>query len=270
MHHTSVSPTDRSENRLNYPTTGVTISWRAMMFAKRRLLSLLILILTAPLVSCGINVPSEQVWKGYYVFGNPFIGYYAGTARYVINGFYIREVYLDGVKKDLQGVVYYFNESGWGEYQLDNGFAGFVSKDPTGKYATIYTFDPPFFVAFLKKTRENIPLDYLESDVWKKWTGETAQTDGTTLITEATILNCGSTSCSYSRGSVTGTIGGLTYDPNLFSWKGSFSEPAVGRSGESMIVLNPDKNIINMMNCDTDHVDPVKYTDCTYFSAKLG
>jgi hypothetical protein len=270
MRYTSESPNGWLENRLKNPTAGSTIKWRALMRAKRALRSLLIAMLTATLVSCGVDIPSEQVWKGYYVSGNPFIGYYTGTARYVINGFYIREVYLDGLKKDLQGVVIYYSGSGWGEYQLDNGFVGFVSKDTTGTYATLYTFDPPFFVAFLKKTRKNIPLDYLESDVWKKWTGETAQTDGKTLITEATILNCGSTSCGYSRGSVTGTISGLTYDPNLFSWKGSFSEPAVGRSGESMIVLNPDKNIINMMNCDTDHVDPVKYTDCTYFSAKLG
>ena len=234
----------------------------------------LLVLLIAALTACGGGKysPRGDAWSG-FTFPPSFI-------QYFIEGIIIHEIYLDGVRTGNSGFVLYLPDksggsSGFGIYNVKdksgNAGGGIVFLDEALNAGIVFGSFPLFpgtaMMAFIQKTQQNIPLDFLYDDIQINWVGVTKVSDGTTVTTETTFLYCGlSSSCNYTRGSISGSVSGVAYSDVNHIWTGYFSEPDTGRSGDSYLALTADKTVAFMINCDTDHKSPLNYlTDCTYF-----
>jgi len=235
----------------------------------------LLVLLTATLTACGGGggyTPRGDVWSG-YTFPPSFI-------QYFVEGVVIHEIYLNGSPTGNKGLVIYLKDesgesSGFGLYNVwdKSGIegGGIIFLDDALSAGIVFGSFPAVpglgMMAFVQKTHKNVPLDFLYDDLLINWVGVTKESDGTTVTTEDTFLYCGlSSSCNYIRGSTSGSVSGVAYSETNHVWTGYFSEPGTGRSGDSVLALTANKSVAFMVNCDTDHKDPINYvTDCTYF-----
>lgn len=236
----------------------------------------LLVLLIAALTACGGggsgHTPRGDVWSG-FTLPPAFI-------QYFIEGIFIHEIYLNGSPTGNKGLVLYFSDktgktSGFGAYDVwdKDGVegSGVILLDESLNAGTIVGSFPSVpgvaMFAFVQKTHKNVPLDFLYDDVLINWVGTTKESDGTTVTTTPTYLYCGlSSSCNYTRGTISGSVSDVTYDDATHIWTGKFSEPDTGRSGDSVLALTADKKVAFLINCDTDHKSPIDYlTDCTFF-----
>jgi hypothetical protein len=246
--------------------------------AQRMVRSWLWAVCVALLTGCGSGgaeyTPRGDVWSGFTL---P-----PGLVQYFVEGILIHEIYFNGSPTDTHGLVLYFNDptssddfgiyKAWNKAGQEGGGVIFLdeAKSAGFLFGSIPFMGDVGFLAIIQKTHENIPLGFLYDDILRSWIGVTKETDGVTATSSPTTLTCGlASSCAYTRyaagGIVGGTVSALAYDSTTYFWSGYFSEPGTGRSGQSILAMTPDKTVVFMINCDTDHKSPIKYTDCSYF-----
>ena len=246
-----------------------------MRMIRQGLLVLLIAALTACGGGGGGHTPRGDVWSGFTIFPPSFIQYY-------IEGIVIHEIFVNGSPTGNIGIVVYLKDKsggdGFGLYKIwdknDVEGGGVVFLDSTQSMGFLFGSFPTVpglgMLAIIMKTQKNVPLDFLYDDLMISWVGVTKETDGTTVTTTATTMSCGlssSNTCNYTRlDLIGGTVTDLVYSNTNHAWTGYFSEPATGRSGDSILAMTPDKKGVVMVNCDTDHKSPIDYvTDCNFF-----
>lgn len=248
--------------------------WQGWPIIRRWVLVILVAVLSA----CGgssKHVPRGDVWTGF--------AWPPALIQYYVEGVLIHEIYLNGSPTGSVGLVIYLEEEGggggFGLYKVwdksDEEGGGVVFLDDAKSAGFLFGSYPGVpglgMLAIIQKTHRNIPLDFLYNDMLANWVGVTKEISGSTTISSPTTLSCGSSNCVYTRippGSavVGGTVSGLGYDPATHIWTGYYSEPDLDRGGDAILAMTPDKSIVFMINCDTDHNSPISYTaDCSYF-----